>query len=107
MADLPSDDVPARAALAGVGEAHRWLGEPEAAGLRGEVERVKRLARCVIALSDHCDALSGLRRCPLCDRPIEDNDAREPYQRSTAGVPRSPAGPGRVHADCTGGARRP
>ncbi|MGC9541560.1 DUF6415 family natural product biosynthesis protein [Streptomyces sp. UG1] len=43
--------------MAGVGEARRRLHEPEAAGLLGEVERVKRLARSVVALCDHHDAL--------------------------------------------------
>ncbi|MGW1713139.1 DUF6415 family natural product biosynthesis protein [Streptomyces sp. NPDC002156] len=55
---LPGDDVPAKVALAGVGEARRRLDEIERAGLAGEFERVKRLARSVVALCDHHDNLT-------------------------------------------------
>ncbi|WP_330288955.1 DUF6415 family natural product biosynthesis protein [Streptomyces sp. NBC_00576] len=51
-------DVQAKAALAGVGEAHRRLDEIERAGLSGEFERVKRLARSVVALCDHHENLT-------------------------------------------------
>jgi hypothetical protein len=97
-ADLPTDDVPRNVALAGVGEARRRLGEPEATGLRGEVNRVKRLARSVIALCGHLDALSGVRMCLLCNKPLEDGDAWEPYQQ--AGLTGGPAQPGRAHTVC-------
>ncbi|MFE6171843.1 DUF6415 family natural product biosynthesis protein [Streptomyces sp. NPDC056464] len=59
---LPEDDVSARAAMVGVGEAHRRLREPGAAGLNGETERVRRLARSVMALCDHHVNLSGTSR---------------------------------------------
>ncbi|MGW6292779.1 DUF6415 family natural product biosynthesis protein [Streptomyces sp. NPDC055058] len=75
------DDVPAQVALAGVGEARRRLTEPEAAGLRGEVARVKRLARSVRALCDHYDTLTAVRMCVTCDRPIEDGDDTVPYDQ--------------------------
>ncbi|MFB7595779.1 DUF6415 family natural product biosynthesis protein [Streptomyces sp. NPDC056160] len=97
-ADLPADDVPRKVALAGVEEARWRLVEPGAAGLQGEVERVKRLARSVISLCGHFDALSGVRMCLLCDKPIEDNDAWDPYRQ--AGLTGGPAQPGRVHAVC-------
>lgn len=58
---LPKDDVPAAVARAGVGEAKRRMGEIEAVGLVGEVERVQRLARSVIALCDHYENLGGPR----------------------------------------------
>lgn len=68
-----SGDIPARAAaLAGVREARRWLTEPEAAGLTGEVARVKRLACVVLALCDHYDTLTGNTACPPRDRPSTD-----------------------------------
>ncbi|MFF0794953.1 DUF6415 family natural product biosynthesis protein [Streptomyces spiralis] len=102
---LPADDVPRKVALAGVGEACRRLVEPVAAGLHGEVNRVKRLARSVIALCDHLDALSGLRMCLLCDKPLEDSDAWELYQQ--AGLTGGPEKPGRVHAACARTVRRP
>lgn len=53
LAGIGSADAAAMAAMAGIGEAERRLHEPGAAGLRGETERVRRLARSVIALCDH------------------------------------------------------
>ncbi|QOV38777.1 hypothetical protein IM697_10580 [Streptomyces ferrugineus] len=105
-AALPKDDVPAQVAMAGVGEARRRLHEPEAAGLLGEVERVKRLARSVVALCDHHDALKGSTMCLACDKPIEDGQGSLEYEHV------SPSGgaklPGRIHAACasTGRPRR-
>lgn len=104
-AALPHNDVTAKVALAGVVEARRRLVEPEAAGLHGEAERVKRLARSVISLCDHYDSLSGVRMCLLCDQPIEASDAWEHYQQ--AGLTGGPGQPGRVHAPCARTARRP
>ncbi|MGX4695538.1 DUF6415 family natural product biosynthesis protein [Streptomyces sp. JNUCC 63] len=101
---LPADDVPRNVALAGVGEARRRLEETEATGLHGEVERVKRLARSVIALCDHHDTLTGVRMCVVCDKPIEDGDPWERYDRL------SPSGgadqPGRIHTRCIDAVRR-
>lgn len=58
-AALPENDVPARVAMVGVGEAQRRLHEPAAAGLAREARRVQRMARSVVALCDHHDALTG------------------------------------------------
>lgn len=96
---LPPSDVPARVAMAGAGEARRRLREPQAAGLTGETERVKRLARSVVALCDHIETLDGTRRmCLACDKPIEDGQESAPYGKV------SPSGgavsAGRVHAAC-------
>ncbi|MFD7408435.1 DUF6415 family natural product biosynthesis protein [Streptomyces sp. NPDC059866] len=101
---LPPDDVPARVALAGVGEACRRLGEEGAAGLYGEVERVKRLARSVVARCDHYDALTGLVMCLACDKPIEAGDAWVPYDQvsPSGGVARA----GRIHCRCANAPRR-
>ncbi|MFF7789676.1 DUF6415 family natural product biosynthesis protein [Streptomyces sp. NPDC007991] len=92
------DDVPANVALAAIAEARSRMGEPEAAGLQGEVERVKRLARSVVSLVGHHDSLAGLTMCLLCDRPIAGEDAWEPYDvgRPPGGAARS----GRVHTAC-------
>lgn len=57
---LSGDDTSANVALAGVGEARRRLVEIERAGLSGEFERVKRLARSAVALCDHHDNLTGV-----------------------------------------------
>ncbi|WP_432042450.1 DUF6415 family natural product biosynthesis protein [Streptomyces cadmiisoli] len=102
---LPPDDVPAKVALACVGAARQRLKEPEAAGLRGEVERVERLARSVVALCDHYDALTGLAMCLACDKPIESGDAWVPYDRGTpcGGAARA----GRVHTHCAHAPRGP
>ncbi|MEU1179239.1 DUF6415 family natural product biosynthesis protein [Streptomyces sp. NPDC005820] len=50
---------PAMIALAAAEEARRRLGEAERPGLRGEVERVKLLARSVMTLREHHDVLVG------------------------------------------------
>ncbi|MGW4272424.1 DUF6415 family natural product biosynthesis protein [Streptomyces seoulensis] len=60
-AALPADDVPAQVALTALAEVRRRLDEDEAAGLRGEVERVRRIAKSVLALCGHHDVLSSLR----------------------------------------------
>ncbi|MFD7278386.1 DUF6415 family natural product biosynthesis protein [Streptomyces sp. NPDC059862] len=105
LADVrPPDDVPAKVALAGVGEARRRLDEAESAGLYGEVERVKRLARSVVAMCDHYDALTGLAMCLACDKPIEAGDAWVPYDHvsPSGGAARA----GRIHCRCANAPRR-
>ncbi|MFB8777970.1 DUF6415 family natural product biosynthesis protein [Streptomyces broussonetiae] len=96
-AALPEGDGPARMALAGVSEARQRLDLPEASGLQGEVRRVERLARSVLALCDHHDVLTGMVRCLVCDQRIED-DAWTPYDKV------SPSGgairAGRIHQGC-------
>ncbi|MBM7092475.1 DUF6415 family natural product biosynthesis protein [Streptomyces sp. NPDC012461] len=93
------DDVPTQAALAGVAETHRRLAEPEAAGLAGEVARVRRLARSVRCLCDHYEALSEVRMCVACDRPVEGADDTVPYDRI---VPSAHGGRSAlIHARCT------
>jgi hypothetical protein len=57
IARQPKDDVPAAVARACIEEARRRLNETEANGLHGEVKRVQRLARSVIALCDHYENL--------------------------------------------------
>ncbi|WP_406414893.1 DUF6415 family natural product biosynthesis protein [Streptomyces sp. NBC_01614] len=64
----PEADVTANLALADVGEARRRLIEPASAGLTAEFEKVRRLARSVVVLCDHFDALSGITMCPDCGR---------------------------------------
>ncbi|MEU2780511.1 DUF6415 family natural product biosynthesis protein [Streptomyces sp. NPDC007110] len=102
-ARLPKGDVPACVAMAGVGEARRRLTEPDAAGLYGEVQRVRRLARSVLALCDHRDSLTGVAKCLACDRPLEDGQPTQPYDKV------SPSGgaarPGRIHTGCAGAGR--
>ncbi|WP_435214743.1 DUF6415 family natural product biosynthesis protein [Streptomyces sp. bgisy034] len=97
-AGLPAADVPVRVAMVGAGEARRRMNEPEAAGLHGETERVKRLARSVMALCDHHDTLTGARMCLACDKPLDDGQPTVPYEHA------SPSGgakvSGRIHAAC-------
>ncbi|MGW4347954.1 DUF6415 family natural product biosynthesis protein [Streptomyces sp. NPDC004690] len=52
-----ADDVHAKVARDALVEARRRLDEVEAAGLRGEVERVRRIAKSVLALCGHHDVL--------------------------------------------------
>ncbi|MCX4880811.1 DUF6415 family natural product biosynthesis protein [Streptomyces sp. NBC_00847] len=91
-------DILVGVAMAGVGEARRRLTLVERAGLMGEHERVKKLARSVIALCDHDETLTGITMCLACDRPIPPEEADLPY----GGV--SPSGgaaaSGRIHAAC-------
>ncbi|MGP4088029.1 DUF6415 family natural product biosynthesis protein [Streptomyces sp. KR55] len=101
---LPPEDVPAKVALAAVGEARRRLEEPEAAGLYGEVDRVRRLARSVMALCDHYDALTGVAMCLACDKPIEAGDAWVPYDHASPSGGSTPAG--RIHCRCANVPRR-
>ena len=95
---LPDDDIPAKVAQAGVAEARRRLYEIEAVGLDGEVKRVQRLARSVLALCDHHDSLTGLTMCLACDDPIQDGEESQPYDKvsPSGGVARA----GRIHAKC-------
>ncbi|MFE4576336.1 DUF6415 family natural product biosynthesis protein [Streptomyces chartreusis] len=67
-----------RVASVAVREARARLHEPEAAGLHGETERVKRLARSVVLLCDQHAALSALRMCLTCDKPIKSDEAPVP-----------------------------
>ncbi|MFF9313088.1 DUF6415 family natural product biosynthesis protein [Streptomyces sp. NPDC014748] len=95
---MPADEVPARVALAALAKARRRLAEPEAPGLRGEVERVKKIAESVLATCDHHDTLTGLRMCLLCDEPIQADEDSEPFGGGR--VPAEDSQPGRVHVTC-------
>lgn len=97
MAGRPEDDVQAKVAMAGIGEALRRLEEIEAVGLAGEVRRVRRLARSVVSLCDHYGTLTGLRMCAVCDKPMTADQESAPYDlfRTSSGGPTSDA-----HARC-------
>lgn len=98
VAGCPDDDVPANVAQAGVAQARHRMAEPESGeSPRHSVERVKRLARSVVALCDHYDALTGITMCLICDRVIDD-DAWLPYERAPGGA--GVLDRGRVHLRC-------
>ncbi|MGW6954259.1 DUF6415 family natural product biosynthesis protein [Streptomyces sp. NRRL F-5140] len=105
-AGLPPSDVPVRVATVDVGEARRRLREPDVAGPNGETERVKGLARSVVALCDHHGALTGASTCLACDKRIHDGETWLSYDKF------SPSGgavqSGRMHTACasTGRPRR-
>ncbi|WP_427919941.1 DUF6415 family natural product biosynthesis protein [Streptomyces sp. cg40] len=101
---LPDDDIPSKVAQAGVAEARRRLDEIEAVGLDGEVKRVQRLARSVLALCDHHDSLTGLTMCLACDGPIQGGEEAVLYETvsHSGGVARA----GRIHARCADKPRR-
>ncbi|MGW2048829.1 DUF6415 family natural product biosynthesis protein [Streptomyces sp. NPDC001858] len=98
------DDVPAMVARAGIGEARRRLRLAEQPGLRGEVERVKRLARSVLALRAHHDALTGFWSCLVCDQTIETAADAMPHAR--VGPTRGNGRPGPIHRSCVDAVRR-
>ncbi|MET7486735.1 DUF6415 family natural product biosynthesis protein [Streptomyces sp. NPDC005538] len=103
-AQQPNDDVRAQVARVGVGEARRRLDEIEARDLVGEVKRVQRLGRSVLALCDHFETLTGQPMCLACDRPINDDDESVPYgQVSPSG---GAVAAGRIHATCGNTVRR-
>lgn len=102
-AKLPPSDAPAQVAMIGVGEARRRMTEQEAAGLNGETERVKRLARSVVALCDHLDALTGERMCLACDKPLD--DGRPTLLYDEVGPPGGVMQSGHIHAACAGTGR--
>ncbi|MFD3377608.1 MULTISPECIES: DUF6415 family natural product biosynthesis protein [unclassified Streptomyces] len=79
MRQRPEDDIQAKVAMAGMSEARRRLEEIEAVGLAGEVRRVRRLARSVVSLCDHHGTLTGLRMCPVCDKPITADQESAPF----------------------------
>ncbi|MER7181332.1 DUF6415 family natural product biosynthesis protein [Streptomyces hyaluromycini] len=95
----PQDDVSAQVALAGVGQARRRLAAIEDSGRFGEIERVKPLARSVLGLCDHFDALTGITGCLVCDQPIDHIQAWVPYDAVSHVIS---SGPGRVHTQCAG-----
>jgi hypothetical protein len=92
------DDMRGKVALAGAGEARRRSLEIERAGLTDEFERVKRLARSVVALCDHYATLTDTAMCLVCDTPIRDGHDTIPYDRvsPSGGAKRS----GRIHLGC-------
>jgi hypothetical protein len=93
----PEGDVPAKVARAGIGEARRRLTEIEAVGLAGEVRRIRRLARSVVALCDHYDSLTGVRMCAVCDKPITADQKSVPYDLF---VPPEGTETSEAHAGC-------
>ncbi|MFE7275565.1 DUF6415 family natural product biosynthesis protein [Streptomyces sp. NPDC057623] len=100
----PEGAVPAAAAQAGVDEARRRLALPERPGSLGEFERVKRLARSVVALCDHCDTLAGIRVCRACHSEIKDYDEALPSDSASSSGGSLSAG--YVHAKCANKVRR-
>ncbi|MGW1779427.1 DUF6415 family natural product biosynthesis protein [Streptomyces sp. NPDC002143] len=99
VAERAEGDAQAMVALVAIGEARRRLGLVEQPGLGGEVERVKLLARSVIALRGHYDTLTGVRMCLVCDQVIEAGEESLRYEKV------GPAGVGgRVHGRCVSGA---
>ncbi|MEV7004770.1 DUF6415 family natural product biosynthesis protein [Streptomyces sp. NPDC093982] len=70
-----------RGALTEAYKAQRHLEESEAAGLCGEVERVRRLATSVMSLSDHYTVLISVAMCLACGQPVRKGEAWLPYEQ--------------------------
>ncbi|MGW5248815.1 DUF6415 family natural product biosynthesis protein [Streptomyces sp. NPDC004129] len=103
---LPEDDVPRYCALACIGEARAKLRATPGAGPHRAVAYARKLARSLMALCDHYEALTGVEMCLACDKPIKDSEGSMPYgQISSSG---GAACAGRIHARCsrTGHRRR-
>ncbi|MFK0173447.1 DUF6415 family natural product biosynthesis protein [Streptomyces sp. NPDC090306] len=94
---VPAADIPRWCALAAVGEAQtRVRVEPGWGPPDGYPAHARRLARALNALCDHYDALTGVRTCVLCDKPIEDLAKSLPYRQLTGEAGAS----ARVHDTC-------
>jgi hypothetical protein len=94
----PEDDVPRYCALACIGEAEMRLNAKPSPAPLGPLMHARRLARALRALYDHYEAVTGVRMCVACDRPIQDGDESLPYEQiSLSG---GAARPSRIHARC-------
>ncbi|MGW4519164.1 DUF6415 family natural product biosynthesis protein [Streptomyces sp. NPDC004393] len=101
---LPEDDVPRYCALACIGEAHAKLRATTGAGPHRAAAHARKLARSLMALCDHYEALTGVEMCLACDKPIRDREDSVAYgQVSTSG---GAAGAGRIHTRCVPIGRR-
>lgn len=102
---LPHDDVPRYCALACIGEARGKLRARPSAGEYGALAYARRLARCLMALCDHHEKLTGVRMCLACDQAIAEDDDWLPYDKvsPSGGAVRA----GRIHDRCTNTVRRP
>ncbi|MFJ6901504.1 DUF6415 family natural product biosynthesis protein [Streptomyces hokutonensis] len=100
----PNGDVCARSALASVDEARRHLDEIEAIDLAGEIRRVQRLGRSMLALCDHFEALNGLLLCLVCDEDIKGDEKSVSYDKVSPSGGAATAG--RIHVRCANKVRR-
>ena len=101
---LPEDDVPRYCALACIGEARAKLRATVGAGPHRAVAHARKLARSLMALCDHYEALTGVEMCLVCDEPIRDGEDSVPYgQVSSSG---GAACAGRIHGRCSRTGRR-
>ncbi|MEU6371240.1 DUF6415 family natural product biosynthesis protein [Streptomyces sp. NPDC046931] len=101
---LPEDDVPRYCALACIGEARAKLRTTADAGPHRAAAHARKLARSLMALCDHYEALTGVAMCLVCDKPIRDGEDSVPYsQVSSSG---GAACAGRIHAQCSRIGRR-
>ncbi|MGW4516445.1 DUF6415 family natural product biosynthesis protein [Streptomyces sp. NPDC004393] len=101
---LPEDDVPRYCALACIGEARAKLRATTGAGPHRAAAHARKLARSLMALCDHYEALTGVEMCLACDKPIRDREDSVAYgQVSTSG---GAAGAGRIHTRCAPIGRR-
>lgn len=101
---LPEDDVPRYCALACIGEARAKLRATPAAGPHRAAAHARKLARSLMALCDHYEALTGVEMCLVCDQPIRDGADSVSYgQVRTSG---GAASAGRIHTRCAPIGRR-
>ncbi|MGW5248536.1 DUF6415 family natural product biosynthesis protein [Streptomyces sp. NPDC004129] len=101
---LPEDDVPRYCALACIGEARAKLRATTGVGPHRAAAHARKLARSLMALCDHYEALTGVEMCLACDQTIRDCGDSVAYgQVSTSG---GAASAGRIHTRCAPIGRR-
>jgi hypothetical protein len=100
----PKDDVPRYCALACIGEARAKLRAAPGHGPHRAVAYARRLARCLAALCDHYEALTGVEMCLACDQPIKNREDSVPYGHVSASGGAACAG--RIHTRCAHTGRR-
>ncbi|GAA2387386.1 hypothetical protein GCM10010378_30600 [Streptomyces viridochromogenes] len=98
------DDVSGYCALACVGEARGKLRSAVGPGAERAVVHARRLARCLAALCDHYEALTGVTTCLACDEPLRNGEETLPYDHSRPSGAATRAG--RIHARCANTVRR-
>ncbi|WP_328876377.1 DUF6415 family natural product biosynthesis protein [Streptomyces sp. NBC_00287] len=95
---LTVGDVPRYCAQACVGEARGKLNARPGLMSYDAVAHVRRLGRSLLALCDHYEALTGVRMCLACDRPLREGEATLPYGKASPSAGAVVAG--RIHDHC-------
>lgn len=96
---MPVDDVLRYCALACVGEARGKVSATRGLGAYDAAVYARRLARSLLAMCDHYEALAGKRRCLARDSLVRGEEVL-PY--SKVSPPGGAVVCGRIHGSCAG-----